>query len=123
MEQPSRRSRSASARAKTRIFLAGVVFLQAADLQLSLLEGTNAVGAGHGRPHRGHDRNFLGESGVADNDFILSRNFPAWGVDDKIDIAVLDPIEHVRAALPDLEDLGYREPLPFSGPRPFRWWR
>ena len=38
---------------------------------------------------------------------MLTRNFPAWRVDDEIDVAVLDPVEHVRTSLVNLENLGH----------------
>src|SRR5437762_5722310 len=43
---------------------------------------------------------------------MLSWNFPAWRVDDEIDIAILDAIENVRASLVNFEDLGYLD-FPF----------
>ena len=38
---------------------------------------------------------------------MLARNFSARRVNDEIDVAVLDAVENVRAALVNLEDLGH----------------
>src|ERR1044071_5789721 len=60
-----------------------------------------------GGPNGRHDWNFCRERGVANNHFVFSRNFSARRVNNEIDVAVLDAVEHVRTALVNLENFGY----------------
>src|SRR6266404_8417860 len=86
---------------------AGVVFLQAAHLHFAFLQRANPVRARLCRAHRGHDRNFRRERGIANHHFVLTRNFPAWRVDDEINVAVLDAVEHVGPPFIQLVNLLY----------------
>ena len=84
-----------------------MIFLQTSHLNFSFLERANSIRAGQRGADGRHDRNFCRERGVANDHFVLARNFPAGRVDDEIDIAVLDTVEHVGTSLVNLEYLGH----------------
>src|SRR3984893_9821566 len=85
--------------------LRSVIFLQAADADFGFLERTNAVRASQGRSHRRHDRDLFRERGVADADFVFTRNFSARRVNDEIDLAILDQVAHVGPPFAQFENL------------------
>ena len=81
-----------------------MIFLQTADLHLAFLERSNSIGTGLRRPHGGHDRNFFCKRGVADHDLMFAWNFSTRRVDDEIDVAVFDAVEHVGPAFVKFEN-------------------
>src|SRR5947207_3511416 len=82
----------------------GVVFLETAHAQFALLQRADPVRTGQGGPHRRHDRYPLGERGIANAHFVLTRNFSTRSVDDKFDVAIFYEIENVRTTFPELEN-------------------
>src|SRR6266496_1928035 len=84
-----------------------VIFLQAAHLDFSFLQRSNTIGAGERGPDGGHNWNLRGKRGIANDHLVLARNFPARGVNDEVDVAVLDPVENIRTSFVDLKNLGH----------------
>src|SRR5258707_516692 len=78
------------------------------------LERSNSVNAGLRRAQCRHDRNLLRNGGVANGHFIFARNFSARTINDKTDVAVFHPVEHVGTTFADLEHPGHRHPCRFE---------
>src|ERR1043166_8531149 len=84
-----------------------MIFLQASHPNSSFLQRTDSIRACKRGADRRHDWNFRRKRSISDDHFVLARNFPARRVDDEIDVAVLNPIEHVWSSLVNLEHFGY----------------
>jgi len=78
-----------------------VVFLDRANPQAFALHREDAVETGFGTAQGGHDRNPIGHSSAPDFHLVFARDFSARGVDDELDLAVLDHVADVRATLGD----------------------
>ena len=76
-----------------------MIFLDASNRYLVFLQRADPVRAGQRRSNGRHDRDFSGESSIADADFVFARNLAARRVDNESDITVFYQIDHVRSAL------------------------
>src|SRR6266516_6176078 len=81
-----------------------VVLLKTANAEFALLHGADSIRTGQPGPDRLHDRDPLGERGIANAHFVLTRDFSTGRVNDEIDIAIFYAIENVRATFPQLEN-------------------
>ena len=80
-----------------------MVFLQAFHRHPTFLQRANATRARPGRPDSGHDRDALTQGGCANFYLILTRRLAARGINDELNLTVLDQVAHVRPALRELE--------------------
>ena len=80
-----------------------VIFLQALDLRLPGFQLLDGLGHGLGPGHGGRVRNAIQERGLTQLLGVLDGLSARSGVDHQRDLAVLDLVQDVGAALPDLE--------------------
>ena len=121
------RRRSAAARRATggrRQRRPAVQLLQAQHLRLAVAvrAGDRARGGDAGR-ERGQAGDAVGDRGAADLPAVAARAGAGGRVDHEVDVAALDPVDHVRGALADLVEPPARARPCARSPRRCRAWR
>jgi len=81
-----------------------LILLERLDAVAVLAQGGDAQGGGPGPAHRGHDGRARIDGRRADFHLVSARRLARRGVDDQLDLAVLQEIQRVGPALGELED-------------------
>ena len=81
-----------------------MILLQGPDGVTILSQRGNAQGSGFGTANGGHNRRAGIDSSRANFHFIPARRLTRWGVDDELDLAILEQVQGIRAPLSQLED-------------------
>ena len=76
-----------------------MIALQGADLAMSATEGGDPSDCGYGRGNGGNVRDFILDGRLADIGVVMLAQFSTGGVDNQMNLPILDPIHDMRAPL------------------------